>query len=57
MHSRIDDAELPVSHVTRRQGCPYTLVLKKTDAVFTSEQESRDTDEEDLAWLSSRWTL
>jgi hypothetical protein len=57
VHSRIDDAELPVTHVTRRQGRPYTLVLKKTDAVFTGEEESRAKDEADLAWLSSRWTF
>jgi len=29
VHSRIDTAELPVTHVTRRQGRPYTLVLKR----------------------------
>ena len=39
MHSRIDAAELPVTHVTRRQGRPYTLVLAKTDALFAREQE------------------
>jgi hypothetical protein len=31
VHSRIDSAELPVTHVTRRQGRPYVLVLEKTD--------------------------
>ena len=30
IHSRIDAAELPVTHATRRQGSPYTLVLNKT---------------------------
>jgi hypothetical protein len=30
--ARIDAAELPVTHVTRRQGRPYTLVLNKTGA-------------------------
>ena len=29
VHSRIDAAELPVTHVTRRQGRPYTLVLTR----------------------------
>ena len=38
IHSRIDAAELPVSHVTRRQGRPYTLVLSKTDALFARER-------------------
>ena len=52
VHSRIDTAELPVTHVTRRQGRPYTLVLTKTDALFTREQEARDRDHADLGWLA-----
>jgi hypothetical protein len=55
LHVRIDAAELPVTHVTRRQGRPYTLVLTKTDALFAREQEARRTDETDLAWLAARW--
>ncbi len=55
VHSRIDDAELPVTHRTRRQGRPYTLVLKKTDEIFTREQEARARDEEDLEWLVTEW--
>ncbi|MEV4915289.1 2OG-Fe(II) oxygenase [Streptomyces tirandamycinicus] len=51
IHSRIDLAGLPVSHTTRRQGRPYTLVLTKTNAVFTREQSTRDRAETDLAWL------
>ena len=51
VHSRIDSAELPVSHVTRRQGRPYTLVLTKQDALFTREREERERDEADLAAL------
>jgi hypothetical protein len=39
VHSRIDAAELPVTHVARRQGRPYTLVLKKTEALFARDQE------------------
>jgi hypothetical protein len=53
VHSRIDTAELPVSHVTRRQGRPYTLVLNKTDALFAREQEARDRDQADLEWLAA----
>jgi predicted 2-oxoglutarate/Fe(II)-dependent dioxygenase YbiX len=53
VHSRIDGAELPVSHVTRRQGRPYTLVLNKTDALFSREQEARIRDETDLKWLAA----
>jgi hypothetical protein len=55
IHSRIDAAELPVTHVTRRQGSPYTLVLAKTDALFTREQEARTRDETDLEWLAAQW--
>ncbi|GGP56850.1 hypothetical protein GCM10010278_37470 [Streptomyces melanogenes] len=51
IHSRIDLAGLPVSHTTRRQGRPYTLVLTKTDAVFTRERATRIRAETDLAWL------
>jgi hypothetical protein len=52
---RIDTAELPVSHLTRRQGRPYTLVLSKTDALFTREREARIRDMSDLEWLAARW--
>jgi DNA-binding transcriptional ArsR family regulator len=52
VHGRIDAAELPVSHVTRRQGRPYTLILNKTGAVFTREQDARTRDETDLKWLA-----
>ena len=53
IHSRIDAAELPVTHVTRRQGRPYTLVLNKTDALFAREQEARARDQADLEWLAT----
>jgi hypothetical protein len=51
VHSRIDQAELPVRHQTRRSGRPYTLVLNKTDALFAREREARQRDQTDLAWL------
>jgi predicted 2-oxoglutarate/Fe(II)-dependent dioxygenase YbiX len=57
VHSRIDAAELPVSHVTRRQGRPYTLVLKKTDALFAREREAWARDQADLEWLAAEWNL
>jgi predicted 2-oxoglutarate/Fe(II)-dependent dioxygenase YbiX len=53
VHSRIDGAELPISHVTRRQGRPYTLVLNKTDALFSREREKRIKDETNLKWLAA----
>ncbi len=52
IHSRIDQAELPVDHQTRRSGRPYTLVLNKTDALFTQEEEARRRDQENLDWLT-----
>jgi hypothetical protein len=52
VHSRIDRAELPVEHQTRRSGRPYTLVLRKTDALFTREREARRHDQDDLDWLT-----
>jgi len=55
VHSRIDGAELPVTHVTRRQGRPYILVLSKTEALFAREHEARTRDETDLEWLEARW--
>jgi hypothetical protein len=55
VHSRIDAAELLVTHVTRRQGRPFTLVLNKTDALFAREREARTRDETDLDWLAARW--
>ena len=57
VHSRIDSAELPVAHVTRRQGRPYTLVLNKTDALFAGEQKARARDETNLEWLARERSL
>jgi len=55
VHTRIDTAELPVTHVTRRQGRPYTLVLKKTDALFARQRQARIRDETALDWLAAQW--
>jgi len=51
IHSRIDQAEMPVDHQTRRSGRPYTLVLHKTDALFDREKQARQHDRTDLTWL------
>ncbi len=51
VHVRIDAAELPVRHETRRKGSPYVLVLEKTDALFSAALEERRRDEVDLAFL------
>ncbi|QDO89531.1 hypothetical protein FNH13_15295 [Ornithinimicrobium ciconiae] len=41
VHHWIDEATLPVRHLTRRRGRPYTLVLTKTDELFSREQAAR----------------
>jgi hypothetical protein len=51
VHMRIDGAELPVRHETRRQGRPHTLVLSKTKELFKHEEKARRLDETNLAWL------
>jgi hypothetical protein len=51
VHNRIDGAELPVHHQTRRSGRPYTLALRKTDALFERERDARQRDQTDIAWL------
>jgi hypothetical protein len=55
VHAQIDLAGLPVRHQTRRQGRPYTLVLTKTDELFTLAKNARHTAMTDLAWLTSTW--
>jgi len=55
IHSRIDAAELPVRHETRRQGRPYTLVLTKSPALFERERKARIRDQADLRWLTAEW--
>lgn len=57
VHSRIDTAELPVGHQTRRQGRPYMLVLTKTEELFSRERATRHQAAADLTWLASAWNL
>jgi len=42
---------LPLTHVTRRVGSPYTLVLAKTRALHARDAAERETWARDLAWL------
>jgi hypothetical protein len=53
VHTQIDSAGLPVRHQTRRQGRPFTLVLTKTDELFTRASDARRRAVSDLAWLRS----
>jgi hypothetical protein len=55
IHGRIDAAELPVSHTTRRVGRPYTLVLAKHQTLFDGEHRARARDQADLDWLTTHW--
>lgn len=51
VHQQIDDADLPVRHVTRRKGSSYTLVLTKTRGLFERETDARARASADLAWV------
>ncbi len=51
IHGLIDDAGLPVTHVTRRTGRPFTLVLQKTAALFDGDRQRRRGWLKDLEWL------
>jgi len=42
IHRRIDEAELPVTHQTKREGSPHKLVLTKTSELFTRDAERRN---------------
>jgi hypothetical protein len=41
VHGILDGDDLPVTHTTRREGSPYTLVLTKTSALFEREAAER----------------
>lgn len=41
VHAALDARELPVAHVTRRVGSPYTLVLQKKPELFKREVAER----------------
>lgn len=51
VHRTIDGYDLPVTHVTRRIGRPFTLVLEKTAILFKRDAAERQSLREDLAWL------
>jgi hypothetical protein len=51
VHGTITSYELPLTHVTRRVGSPFTLVLTKTRALFTRDASERAAWARDLAWL------
>jgi hypothetical protein len=51
VHGVIDRHEMPVTHVTRRSGSPYILVLDKTRALFDREAKERTAWQRALDWL------
>jgi hypothetical protein len=51
VHRQIDGYALPVDHVTRRKGRPYTLVLSKRKELFAREERMRRQWRQDLAWI------
>jgi hypothetical protein len=51
VHGKLSSHELPITHVTRRVGSPFTLVLTKTRALFTRDVAERATWARDLARL------
>ena len=53
IHVIIDSYDLPISHVTRRVGRPFTLVLTKTEALFQREAAERARWDRDLQWLTT----
>jgi hypothetical protein len=52
VHSQLDQHQLPVHHRTRRSGSPYTLLLSKTEKLFSQEVKERRTWQLDLDWLT-----
>lgn len=55
LHHRLDGAELPVTHVTRRQGSPYVLVLQKTADLFEADARRRSEAEQELRRIAKTW--
>ncbi|MBU1800870.1 2OG-Fe(II) oxygenase [Nocardioides sp.] len=55
VHRQLDNAGLPVRHVTRRQGRPFTLVLEKTDELFELDLVTRRRWTSDLDWITSAY--
>ena len=52
IHQVIDAHDLPVAHVTRRSGRPFTLVLTKAKALFEREVIERYVWRRDLDWMT-----
>jgi hypothetical protein len=51
VHATIDGLGVPVTHATRRQGSPYTLVLTKTEELFENDRKAVESARQTLAEL------
>jgi len=51
IHHVLNSHGLPVVHETRRSGRPFTLQLRKQEALFTAEEQRRSRHSEALLWL------
>jgi hypothetical protein len=56
VHRVLDAYDLPVTHTTRRNGSPYTLVLTKTSAVFERDAAERAAWQRGLDMLKAKLT-
>ncbi len=52
IHGIVDSHDLPVTHITRRTGRPFTLILEKTAAVFERDAVERRFWQSALQWLT-----
>ena len=50
IHGIVDSHDLPVTHITRRTGRPFTLILEKTAAVFERDAVERRLWQRALQW-------
>lgn len=55
VHHQLDRYEVPVTHVTRREGRPFTLVLTKTTEVFAREDRAREHAQRQLDEVRRDW--
>ena len=51
VHRIIDAYDLPITHMTRRTGSPFTLVLEKTAALFERDAAERISLQHEMQWL------
>ena len=52
IHGIVDSHDLPVTHITRRTGRPFTLIVEKTAAVFERDAVNRQLWQSALQWLT-----